>query len=109
MITKLRKGSIYTTTTEAKVVEDVDVLVVGGGAAGVTAAIAAARAGADTVLLESTGSLGAEINALVAHEQRLEEARTWPYNTAMLRTLFVSVVIPGGAALARAAYDLFFP
>ncbi len=58
MTAELRKGATYKTTTEAKVVEDVDVLVVGGGAAGVTAAIAAARAGADTVLLERTGTLG---------------------------------------------------
>ncbi len=58
MTAELRKGAIYKTTTEAKVVEDVDVLVVGGGAAGVIAAIAAARAGADTVLLERTGTLG---------------------------------------------------
>ncbi len=58
---------------------------------------------------ENTGSLGAEINALVAYEERLEQARTWPYNTAMLRTLFVSVIIPGGLALARAGYDMFAP
>jgi len=58
MTTSLRKGSVYTTTVEAKVVEDIDVLVVGGGSAGVTAAIAAARAGADTMLAELSGSLG---------------------------------------------------
>ena len=40
------------------VVYDVDVAVVGGGTAGVVAAIAAARTGARTVLIERFGSLG---------------------------------------------------
>lgn len=40
------------------VVYDVDVAVVGGGTAGVIAAIAAARTGASTVLVERFGSLG---------------------------------------------------
>jgi MFS family permease len=50
---------------------------------------------------ESTGTLGAEINALVAYEKRIEETSTWPYDTAMLRTLFFSVIFPAVAALAR--------
>ena len=58
MTNNLTKGSIYTTTVEATVADEADVLVVGGGSAGVTAAIAAARAGADTLLTESTGTLG---------------------------------------------------
>ena len=37
---------------------DCDVLVVGGGAAGIAAAVAAARSGSRTVLLESYGFLG---------------------------------------------------
>lgn len=40
------------------IVEDCDVVVCGGGPAGVAAAIAAARAGADTRLIETHGSLG---------------------------------------------------
>src|SRR5581483_979379 len=40
------------------VVAECDVLVVGGGAAGISAAIAAARQGADTVLVERYGYLG---------------------------------------------------
>jgi hypothetical protein len=40
------------------VLHDVDVVVVGGGTAGCVAAIAAARAGADTALIERFGTLG---------------------------------------------------
>lgn len=50
---------------------------------------------------ESAGMLGAEINALVAYEKRVQETSTWPYDTAMLRTLFLSVIFPAVAALAR--------
>ena len=50
--------------------------------------------------VSSAGTLGAEINALVAYETRLQAASTWPYDTAMLRTLFFSVIFPAVAALA---------
>lgn len=43
---------------ELPIVEDVDVLVVGGGPAGVPAAIGAARAGAKTMIIERLGSFG---------------------------------------------------
>jgi hypothetical protein len=57
---------------------------------------------------ESTGTLGAEISALAAYESRVQAARTWPYNTSMLRTLFATIVVPGGAALARILSDVWF-
>jgi len=50
--------------------------------------------------------LSARINALEAYSRRLQTARTWPYNTSMLRTLIFSVLIPGGTALARILFDL---
>ncbi len=43
---------------EAKVAKTCDVLVVGGGCAGIAAAVAAARSGASTVLVERYGFLG---------------------------------------------------
>ncbi len=52
-------------------------------------------------------SLPAEINALVAYEQRLLAARTWPYNTTMLRTLFFSVFIPLGSVMVRLLIEVF--
>lgn len=57
----------------------------------------------------NSGSLPEEINALVAYEQRLLTARTWPYNVSMLRTLFFSVFLPLGSILARLAVDIVFP
>jgi hypothetical protein len=55
---------------------------------------------------ERTGTLAAEINALVVYEERIQATRTWPYDTAMLRTLFFSFVIPGGAALGQVVFEL---
>lgn len=45
------------------VLEPVDVVVAGGGTAGVTAALAAARSGAKTMLIESRGFLGGMLTA----------------------------------------------
>lgn len=57
---------------------------------------------------QDPGSLSAQINALVAFEQRLLATRTWPYNTTMLRTLFFSVFIPLGSVVARLLIEVFF-
>jgi hypothetical protein len=50
--------TISEATRSTPVVREVDVLVAGGGVGGVTAAIAAARAGADVLLIERYGYLG---------------------------------------------------
>jgi hypothetical protein len=67
------------------------------------------RAGQEILLRmeadQETGSLAAEISALAAYQQRLDTARTWPYNTAMLRSLFFSVLAPIITMLARMAFD----
>ena len=47
-----------TTTEQITIVHDVDVAIAGGGAAGFAAAVAAARQGAKTVLVEKFGSIG---------------------------------------------------
>jgi hypothetical protein len=57
----------------------------------------------------ATDGLPAEITALVVYEERLQAARTWPYNVTILRTLFFSVFIPLISILARVAVDLLFP
>jgi hypothetical protein len=52
--------------------------------------------------------LASEINALSIYEQRILQARTWPYNTTMLRTLFFSVLIPLGTVLVRVLVEVIF-
>jgi len=54
----MSKQTIREPQRETPVLERTDVLVVGGGTAGVSAAVAAARAGAQVVLVERYGSLG---------------------------------------------------
>lgn len=57
---------------------------------------------------EPAGDLPAQISALSLYEQRLQAVRTWPYNTAMLRTLFFSVFIPLLTVLVRRAAEVIF-
>lgn len=52
------KISITEPSNSVSVIREADVVVVGGGPAGIGAAVAAARAGADTVLIERYGHLG---------------------------------------------------
>ena len=54
----LLPGGEYVQQVRAKVLEPVDVVVAGGGTAGVIAALAAARGGAKTMLIEGRGFLG---------------------------------------------------
>lgn len=54
----LKKGDVIAMPVSAAVYDKVDVLVAGGGTAGVLAAIAAARGGAKTLLVEQSGVLG---------------------------------------------------
>jgi hypothetical protein len=58
MRTQTARGFITEPAREIRVSRDVDVVVVGGGPGGIGSAIAAARAGARTVLLERYGHLG---------------------------------------------------
>jgi hypothetical protein len=49
-----------------------------------------------------TQSVVNEVPVLLTLEQRLKQTRTWPYDTEMLRTLFISVLAPLILAGARA-------
>lgn len=59
----LTPGSHVVSQVRAEVLPPVDVAVIGGGTAGVIAALAAARGGAKTVLVESRGYLGGMLTA----------------------------------------------
>src|SRR5512135_1095641 len=54
----VRARTIHEPARETNIFAEADVVVVGAGPAGVTAAIAAAREGADTILMERYGHLG---------------------------------------------------
>ena len=55
------------------------------------------------------GASAAVVGTLVAYEKRLTEARTWPYNTAMIRTLFLSVLVPIATILLQTIIKRFLP
>lgn len=57
-------GWICEPARQIPVVDAPDVLVIGGGAAGMAAACAAARAGADTLLIERSGCLGGTLTSV---------------------------------------------
>jgi hypothetical protein len=40
------------------------------------------------------GEIAREYTALIAYETRLRATSTWPYNTAMLRMLFLTILLP---------------
>jgi hypothetical protein len=48
-----------------------------------------------------TQPLATEVQAWLTLEQRLKQTGTWPYDTEMLRTLFLSVLTPLFVAIAR--------
>ena len=55
---ELRDGKLICGARELPVYGEYDVVVVGGGMAGVGAALAAAQAGAKTIVVENTSALG---------------------------------------------------
>jgi hypothetical protein len=57
---------------------------------------------------QPTGNLPAEVGALLAFEGRLRQARTWPYDTGMLRTLAFSILVPAATVVVRNLLDRLF-
>lgn len=53
-----KRSSVLESPRHTNVISDVDVLVVGGGPAGIAAALAASQAGAKTLCIERHGMLG---------------------------------------------------
>ena len=56
---------------------------------------------------EPTGSLSQDVDALASYEQHLNEARSWPYNPAILRTLIFGVLVPITTVLARRIFEVY--
>ena len=54
---------------------------------------------------ENLQELAGEYSALSDYEKRLSDARTWPYNTTMLRTLVFTIFVP---LLLKLVNGLFF-
>jgi hypothetical protein len=50
---------------------------------------------------ENIVAISSELNLWLKYEELLEAARTWPYNTAMLRTLVVSVLLPAAVSIGQ--------
>jgi len=55
---------------------------------------------------EPAGSLSEDVNALAAYEQHLNEASSWPYNPAIIRTLIFGVLVPITTMLARRVFEV---
>jgi glycine/D-amino acid oxidase-like deaminating enzyme len=59
----MRQSSVHLPSRDIPLLREVDVLVAGGGSAGVAAAVSAARAGASVLLVERNGFLGGTMTA----------------------------------------------
>jgi len=81
------------------VTDEADVMVVGGGPAGVAAAIASARLGAETMLIERYGHLG----GLATGGLVITLVETKRYGVGVVREAIERLKELGGARLRRAA------
>ena len=48
-----------------------------------------------------TEKLSFNITALATYEKRVKEAPTWPFNAAIIRRLFISILTPGLVYLVK--------
>ena len=89
------------------IVRDVDVLIVGGGPAGLAAAIAAGRNGARTLLIEQFGYLGGTATASLMANINAFRAQKDPQSTQTVRGVAEEIILHLKAlnGLGIAAYD----
>lgn len=87
------RGGVQEPARELPVTHTADVLVVGGGIAGVMAALAAGRSGARTLLVERFGALGGTGTAAMMHLFYVPYAAS----RGLVRELFDRLIAQGGA------------
>ena len=61
------KNTIYEESSEIPIIDEVDALVCGGGTSGIFAALAAAKSGRGTFLLEQEGFLGGTATSYIVN------------------------------------------
>ena len=79
-----------------------EVLVVGGGSAGVAAAVAAARSGASTILVERSGGLGGMVHLALVHSicglYHLADQPDWAFSNPGFAVEFAQRLLASGSA-----------
>ncbi len=84
-----------------RVIAECDVLVMGGGSAGSAAAIAAARTGARTILLEQHGFLGGTSTAALVTPMMLNHLQAHPLNQGIYLEILQELLASGDAAVYK--------
>ncbi len=89
----------YTYTTTCDILTTADVVVIGGGTAGSFAAIAAAREGADVVLIEQFGSLGGSASHALVTPTMSVYVEGEPHHSYLAKELDARAIAAGAMTL----------
>lgn len=93
-------NQLYTVPAQTlPIIATCDVLVVGGGSAGSAAAIAAARCGARTILVESFGFLGGTSTAALVTPMMANHLQKQPLNQGIYLEVLAKLLTTGDAAI----------
>ncbi len=97
----------YTYTTQCDILTTADVVVIGGGTAGSFAAIAAAREGAEVVLIEQQSTLGGSASQALVTPTMSVHVEGEPHNSYLAKELDARAIASGAMQLRGKAryYD----